>query len=90
MVILPDWEYTKINELVDKKDACIGNPSTVAITMLNNLPKYHKEREGRENRNQPKCEVIDGGPRIYCEMQNRKCGENRCDIPKAHHGRDVG
>ncbi len=86
MIILADREHTKVDEFVDEKYACVGDPTPVAITMLDNLPKDHEERKRRKNWDQPKHKVIDGRPRIYGEMQNRKRSESRGYIAKAHNG----
>ncbi len=72
MIILPDGKHAKVDELIYEKDACVSDPTPVAIAVLNNLPKDHEERERSKNRNQPKHKVIDGRPWVYCEMQNCK------------------
>jgi len=85
MIILADREHAKVDEFVDEKDACVGDPTPVAITVLNNLPKDHEERERSKNRNQPKHKVVDGRPWVYCEMQNRKRSESCGYITKTHN-----
>ncbi len=85
MKVLANGEYAKVDKLIHEKDARVGDPTPVAIAVLNNLPKDHEERERSKNRNQPKNKVIDGRPWGYCEMQNRKRSESCGYITKAHN-----
>ena len=86
MIILADREHAKVDKFVDEKYACVGDPTPVAIAVLNNLPKDHEERKRSKNWDQPKDKVIDGRPRINGEMQNRKRSESCSHIAKAHNG----
>lgn len=85
MKVLANGKHAKVDELIYEKDACVSDPTPVAITMLNNLSKDHEERERSKNRNQPKHKVVDGCPWVYCEMQNRKRSESCGYITKAHN-----
>jgi hypothetical protein len=86
MIILADGEHAKVDEFVDEKYACVCDPTPVTITVLNNLPKNHKERKRSKNWDQPKHKVIDGRPGIYSEMQNRKRSKGCGYITKSHNG----
>ena len=89
MIILPHWEYAKVDEFVNEKYACIRDPTPVSIAMLHNLPKDHEEGKRSENWDQPKRKVIDGRPRINGKMQDCKRSEGCGYIAKAHNGRNL-